>query len=65
MHNQHWDLIEKIYNFCEKYHGQAPAIILFQIENGKFIKKMINLSYRSVDIKKFTLLILKRFRKDG
>ena len=44
---------------------QAPAIISFQIENGKFIKKMINLSYRSVDIRKFTLSILKRYRKDG
>ena len=52
---------EKTANTCI----QAPAIISFQIENGKFIKKMINLWYRSVNIRKFTLSTLKRYRKDG
>ena len=53
----------------QPYHkfevDQVPAIILFQIENAKFIKKKINLMYRSVDLRKFTLLRLKRYRKDG
>ena len=44
---------------------QAPAIISFQIENGKFIEKIINLSFHLVDIRKFTLSILKQYRKDG
>ena len=36
---------------------QAPATISFQIGIDKFIKKMINLSYCSVDKRKITLSI--------
>ena len=49
-----------------QYSDQAPAIISLQIENDKFIeKKPINLLYCSHDIRKFTLSILKRYRKYG
>ena len=44
---------------------QTPAIISSKIENDKFIKKMVNLSYCLVDIMKITLTIIKRYRKDG
>ena len=37
----------------------------FKLKMVNLSKKMINFSYRSVDIRKFTLSILKRYRKDG
>ena len=36
---------------------QAPPILSFQIGNDKFIKKMVNLSYCLLDIRKITLSI--------
>ena len=62
-----WEQSRNITDKCPKIKWsicrQAPADILFQIGNNKFIKKLINLSYRFVGKGGFPFIELKTIHK--